>query len=587
MFLIIMLPVVLLSTFSYYQNVKTVKAQSLSISELYLHQAEASLNAKITEMANAAIYMSQNTAMVDILKEEPESTPFAQQLADLKELDVIASQFLNSPTIYNVRIYVHEDFIYSNRNHLTYNLEGIKEEDWAQVLDEYYSVVYFPEPYEYTYVLNDKRRIISAVVPVRDPKNFEKYLGVICVDMLEDDLVELMRVADYSKKGVILITDRHNSPLISYTGGDGLKYDPIDIVNAQNQSLITTDDNYLVGTAPLWNNWILVSISSMEYLLSLQPDLRLQLILLIIIGGVFVYVLSYLYGRQNSKRIKNLAKQIRVVERGNFNVNCIVDSADEIGDLQTSFNYMVKKINTLMKEQYQLGKNLNAMELKVLQAQINPHFLYNTLDLISWTAKRNDMEEVHDIVLNLSKFYRISLSSGSDYISIANEVEHVRLYVELQNSRFSKKIELITIVDKEIENYKIMKLLLQPIVENSILHGIANSDEDHGIILLSIQLHKNMIRIVINDNGIGMNRNTIDRLMTFNEIQNGGQYTGGYGLKNVINRLKLYYNNKARITFRSTLGEGTTVTIFIPLTSFPLSPGNQDSSNNFTLDGQR
>ena len=278
-----------------------------------------------------------------------------------------------------------------------------------------------------------------------------------------------------------------------------------------------------------------------------------------------MYFLSYFYGKQNSKRIKALASQIRVVESGNFNVNCIVDSADEIGDLQASFNYMVRQINNLMKEQYQLGKNLNAMEMRVLQAQINPHFLYNTLDLISWAAKRNDMDAVCDIVLNLSKFYRISLSKGSDYITIANEVEHVRLYVQLQNLRFSKKIELVTEVDKELENYRIMKLLLQPIVENSILHGIANSDKENGVVYLSIKLQNGNIRIVIEDNGIGMDQTTIYRLMTYNEIDIEGQYTGGYGLKNVIGRLKLYYDNKAQINFDSTPGQGTTVTILIPI----------------------
>ncbi len=143
-------------------------------------------------------------------------------------------------------------------------------------------------------------------------------------------------------------------------------------------------------------------------------------------------------------------------------------------------------------------------------------------------------------------------------------MEHVRLYVELQNLRFLKDIELKTEVDPELEDYRIMKLLLQPIVENSILHGIANSDKEKGIIFLSVQPVEGMIRITIRDNGIGMNQTTIYRLMTYDEIPNEGQDTGGYGLKNVINRLKLYYDNQARITFDSTPEEGTSVTILIP-----------------------
>ena len=568
MFLIVMLPVVLLTSYSYYQNVQMVKLQSASLSELYLRQAETSINSRITEMANAALNLSRNTTITRILAKDPSSVPIAEQINDLNDLDIIASRFLNSAVIYKIRIYVKDGFIYSNRNDLTYNLERIRKEKWAQFLKEYYSVVYFTEPYEYTYILNDKRRILSAVVPVRDPKNFDEFIGVICVDMLEDDLIALMEVADYSKKGEVLITNRNYEPLISYTARkseEPIQYEiPKKIIRNRDPSYITIVDDYAVGRTSLWNTWMLVTVSSMEDLLNVQSGLRLQFIVLVVIAGAFVCCLSYFYGRQNAKRINTLAKQIRVVESGNFDVNCIVDSADEIGDLQTSFNYMVKKINSLMKDQYQLGKNLNAMELKVLQAQINPHFLYNTLDLISWAAKRNDMEEVCNIVIKLSRFYRISLSNGSDYISIANEVEHVRLYVQLQNLRFSKNIELATEVDKELENYRIMKLLLQPIVENSILHGIANSDKENGIISLSVKLYNGMIRIIINDNGIGMGQGTIYRLMTYDEIHNDGQYTGGYGLKNVINRLKLYYDNQARITFESAPGEGTSITIRIP-----------------------
>jgi two-component system sensor histidine kinase YesM len=566
MFAIVMLPVIVLTTYSYYQNIQMVKRQSISLSELYLRQTETSINSRITEIANAALNLSRNKNVTEILAKDPDSVPIAEQIEDLNDLDIIAARFRNSDAVYKIRIYVRNGFLYSDRNDLTYNLDQIQEESWAKPLRESYSVIYFTNPYDYTYILSDKQRLISAIVPIRNPKNFDEFIGIISVDMLESDILDLMQTADYSKKGKILITNQAYAPLISYTANKKLfpHEIPEKMIHNLDPSYITTDNDYVIGRTTLWNNWMLITISSMEDLLSVQSGLRKQFILLVLIAGVIVYCLSCFYGRQNAKRINLLAKQIRGVESGNFNVNCIVDSADEIGELQTSFNYMVKKVNSLMKKQYQLGKNLNTMELKVLQAQINPHFLYNTLDLISWTAKRNDMEEVCDIVIKLSRFYRISLSNGSDYISIANEVEHVRLYVELQNLRFLKDIELKTEVDPELEDYRIMKLLLQPIVENSILHGIANSDKEKGIIFLSVQPVEGMIRITIRDNGIGMNQATIYRLMTYDEIPNEGQDTGGYGLKNVINRLKLYYDNQARITFDSTPEEGTSVTILIP-----------------------
>ena len=319
MFLIVMLPVVLLTSYSYYQNVQMVKLQSASLSELYLRQAETSINSRITEMANAALNLSRNTTITRILAKDPSSVPIAEQINDLNDLDIIASRFLNSAVIYKIRIYVKDGFIYSNRNDLTYNLERIRKEKWAQFLKEYYSVVYFTEPYEYTYILNDKRRILSAVVPVRDPKNFDEFIGVICVDMLEDDLIALMEVADYSKKGEVLITNRNYEPLISYTARkseEPIQYEiPKKIIRNRDPSYITIVDDYAVGRTSLWNTWMLVTVSSMEDLLNVQSGLRLQFIVLVVIAGAFVCCLSYFYGRQNAKRINTLAKQIRVVER--------------------------------------------------------------------------------------------------------------------------------------------------------------------------------------------------------------------------------------------------------------------------------
>ena len=565
LFILILVPVILLSSFSYYQNKEMIKTQSITLSELFLNQVENSINAKLTDLTNVAKTLSRHTIITEVLEKDPSSTSIAEQIQDLKDLDVIISSSLSSSTIYNIRLYVNNGFIYSDRRVSTYNLDSVADAEWAKVLSDFYAVVYFAEPYEYTYILNNTKRIISAMIPIRSSKDFEKTIGIICVDMLEDDIIELMKVADYTTKGEIMITNRTGNPLFTYTTSDEPILGELKYVWEDNPTKhISVIDNNVVGRTSLWNTWNLTSVASMEDLLATQSNLKLQFIILVIIVGCCVYFLAYIYARHNARRINSLAKQIQVVESGNFDVNCIVDSADEIGDLQTSFNYMVRKINSLMKEQYLLGKNLNAMELKVLQAQINPHFLYNTLDLISWTAKRYDMEEVCDIVVKLSKFYRISLSNGSDYISLANEIEHVSLYVQLQSLRFSRKINLNITIDKELENYMIMKLLLQPIVENCIIHGISNSDTEQGEINITAALQNEMIQISVTDNGIGMDYSTINRLINYGVIHNDSKYLGGYGLKNVINRLKLYYDDQARITIESNHNMGTAVIITIP-----------------------
>lgn len=568
-FIIIMVPIIMLSSFSYYQNTEMIKSSSIEMSELYLHQVRSSVDTNLTDLSNVAKVLSNQSTIIDILGKDPSSIPFDEQFQDLKKLDSIIPSFSYSPSIYNIRLYVKDGFIYSNRNFITYNLDDIKDVDWAKILHDFYAVVYFTEPYEYTYTSNNTQRIISAIVPIRSSENFEVFDGVICVDMLEKDMLNLMAVADYSSKGEVLITDRNYEPIFRYTTTDEAFFESIapmlkeDIKENYTDSVSVVDTN-VVGEVSLWNTWKLVSITPIEDLLATQYDLKLQFILSVILASVCVFFVAYFYGRHNAKRINNLAKQIRVVERGNFDVCCVVDSADEIGDLQTSFNYMVQKIQSLMEDQYQLGKNLNLMEMRVLQSQINPHFLYNTLDLILWTAKRNDVELVCDIVIKLSKFYRISLSNGYDYIDLIDEIEHVRLYVELQNLRFAKKIDLVTDIDSRIEDHKIMKLFLQPIVENSILHGISNSDVEQGKIFISAALKEDVIEICVKDNGIGMDQSTVAKLIAYSEFPSDREYVGGYGLKNVIDRLKLYYDNQAQILFKSLPNIGTEVIITIP-----------------------
>lgn len=563
-----LLPVILLSSFSYYQNIRMIKTQSVAISELYLHQVESSVNSTLSELANTAKLVSRLDTITRIVEKDPSTVPASEQIENLKYLELTLSNIMTSPAIYNIRLYVNSGFIYSNRNETTYNINSLAGAEWAKIIDDFYAVVYFTEPYEYTYILNNTRRIISAVVPIRSSNNFEEIIAVICVDMLEEDLLKLMKVADYTSKGEILLTTMNYESLLSYSTIYKPHQNTLENIKAQNTNPTPTTvsivKDTVVGVTPLWNTWKLVSITSIEDLLATQSNLRLPFIILAVFTSFCVYFLARIYGRYNARRINSLAKQIGVVENGNYSVTCIVDSADEIGNLQTSFNFMVQKINSLMKEQYLLGKNLTIMELKVLQEQINPHFLYNALDLILWTAKRKDMDNVCDIVIKLSKFYRISLNNGSDYINLISEIEHVRLYTALQNLRFIKKINLSVNIDKALETYKVMKLFLLPIVENSILHGIANSDVEQGKISISAALNEGMVQISVTDNGIGMNQSTIFKLMTYGEIVADKEYTGGYGLKNVINRLKLYYDNKAHIAFESAYNSGTKVTIMIP-----------------------
>ena len=218
---------------------------------------------------------------------------------------------------------------------------------------------------------------------------------------------------------------------------------------------VSTAGNAVYGlSAPIFDGWRIFTVASMGNLLSPVSDLRDQMILLTVIISIIAFCLSYLYARYSTRRIKTLAEQVRRVENGDLSVSCIVDSEDEIGELQNSFNFMVRRISLLVDERYNLGKNLKDMELRALQAQINPHFLYNTLDMIAWKAMASGNQETVDIVVKLARFYRLSLSNGSDFLPLSDEVEHVRLFVELTNLCRSRNVQLNTEVSPNIADYR-------------------------------------------------------------------------------------------------------------------------------------
>jgi two-component system sensor histidine kinase YesM len=389
------------------------------------------------------------------------------------------------------------------------------------------------------------------------------------VDSNKQDLLAILHHVDFSGHGRAYILDAANNVICGYRSEDGAELTGFEQGDEQFLSaggITIHDQTSLSGVSDqVWGGWRILVVSPVRPLLANASRLRVQLLTFSILVGIIVYFLAWFYARSNAGRIMGLVRKMRVVQTGNFDVNCIVDSADEIGELQSNFNLMIREIRLLLDEQYQLGQSLKDSELKVLQAQINPHFLYNTLDLILWTAKNNKPDEVSDIVIKLSRYYRLSLSNGEEFIKIRDELEHVRLYVDLQNMRFKRKIELTTDATPEALSVNILKLMLQPIVENSILHGIQNLDDREGKICIKVRIEQQMLKITVADNGIGIDRNDLNRIRLREAVHRDDPGIGKFGLNNIMQRLRIYYGDDADLAVESTPKTGTTVQISLPL----------------------
>lgn len=277
---------------------------------------------------------------------------------------------------------------------------------------------------------------------------------------------------------------------------------------------------------------------------------------------LLVIILSYYIPRSITMPITRISRVTNQVAKGNLSVRAAAESGAEARMLSDSLNAMIDKINELLDQVTTEQIRLRKAEFELLQAQINPHFLYNTLDTIVWLAEAGDQKRVVSMVDNLSDFFRTSLNQGKDIISIREELAHVRSYLEIQQVRYQDILRYEITVPEDLYEYKIPKITIQPLVENALYHGIKNK-RGQGTITVTGERSENGFVLYVRDNGIGM---TQERL---NEVRAGIQklsYTGKeiYGLYNVNERIRLNFGETYGISIESTYGEGTCVSISLP-----------------------
>jgi len=264
--------------------------------------------------------------------------------------------------------------------------------------------------------------------------------------------------------------------------------------------------------------------------------------------------------------IKKLHDRTAEVTREDLDFLITDENPDEITELGMSFNIMVSKIKELLDSKIKEQENLKKSELRALQAQINPHFLYNTLDAIIWMAQSNENQQVIELVQALSSFFRISLSGGKDWIALDEEIQHVRSYLAIQKIRYRDILDYRFEVSQDILDGTTLKLILQPLAENSLYHGIKNKRGGGMIVVRGFKQSKNQLLLQVEDNGIGFLPEELDRIRSVlgNELEETEFLDSGFGIYNVDRRIRLFYGKRYGLEIESQNGEGTCVTVSIP-----------------------
>ena len=277
---------------------------------------------------------------------------------------------------------------------------------------------------------------------------------------------------------------------------------------------------------------------------------------LIIFSVVVLVFLGLFFSRLFTRKIEELTRNMDRVNHGSREVTVTSDSGDEVGILIRSFRRMMDEINRLIDEVYVNKLSLKEYELKALQAQINPHFLYNTLSAINWMALKGGQKEISRVTLALSAFYRTALSKGEDMVTVENCIRNMEAYLEIQLVMHDNDFTVEWDVDESIKNEKMPKLLLQPVVENALEHGLDEKEEGERKLKLSFLDMDQEMLIMVQDNGPGMDQEKADTLVTYQ--------AQGYGLKNVNDRIRLLYGEDYAVRIFSRPGEGTKVEMRFP-----------------------
>lgn len=423
------------------------------------------------------------------------------------------------------------------------------------------------------YTLKGPKKMVISIGKAILDETGSNILGIIFVDIdpkIFDDFCNNMRIG---KLGYFFIVDKNGDAVCwPKTGGEYLvgKHHYLEVVSkGQNGSFVETvggQKMFFVFNTSGRTGWKIIGKVPLADLMKDAYEIRNLTAVVVVFCIIFAIILNFFISDRLTLPLRNMKEKMKLAESGDLNVRVESKNSDEVADLGLSFNKMIEKIKILMDNSVKEQENLKKAELKVMQAQINPHFLYNTLDTIMWMATSNLNEQVIELVDALSNFFRLSLSRGNEWISIRDEVEHVRNYLIIQKKRYMDILDYEINVDEEIMDYKVMKILLQPLVENALYHGIKKK-RDRGLIKIIGRMTSGGkdIRFDIIDNGAGISEDCLKEITRELEDESTeiNRKDRGFGLYNVHKRIKLYYGREYGLSVKSKHMEWTEVSLVI------------------------
>lgn len=536
---IALVPMTVLALYAHSRQSTMVRSSDLEDMQSIIDQTKESIDSQTAVYSSLLNYLTYSPDIEEIIKEKNIDNYTAYE-----KYNEIADPLLSVPKSYHDainRIQLFARSIQVEHEYTLVPLAKMKEEWWSSELQDDVRI---------QWLVNLESKEVAAVRMIYDDQALD---AAICIALDYDKIFQpLTNILTEENGG--MVTDEDGRILYNKSELEDIELKKSDDRDTALEK-INQECAYTMAESKE-NNWGFYLYKSQRAISGSVRRLLLEEIPLMAACCLITLVLGLSFSRIFTRKIEELTRNMDKVNHGSREVTVSSDSEDEVGILINSFRRMMDEINRLIDEVYVNKIALKEYELKALQAQINPHFLYNTLSMMNWMAIRSNQMDISKVTLALSTFYRTALSKGEDMVTVENCIRNMEAYLEIQLTMHDNNFTVEWETDPEIKNEKMPKLLLQPVVENAIEHGIDEKEEGDKKISLSFKGVGDDVVITVRDNGMGMEQEKAETLVTYQ--------AKGYGLKNVNDRIRLLYGEEYGIRIFSAPGEGTNVVMRFP-----------------------
>ncbi|KIL38937.1 histidine kinase [Gordoniibacillus kamchatkensis] len=573
--LLIAVPLSLQGLITYYEFATTIERRTADSTTQIAGQINRNLDRTLMEMQRLSLMPVYDQRVLMILNKYslPENARTWPSLDEREKMFLyISGLAYNRPEVKGIQLIANNGFIFTNvdSSRMQFSVD-VRSEDWYRRISEAQGAwVVIPQHKPNYYTENEPQTYFSVARLIREPDT-DRILGIIKIDLKLDVFRNILSNVRAEEKCSLSIVNASNELFYNESGCrlDAATMKSLHEVELPNESFARDMD---IGgrrflTVVDYSDFSGLKVISFIPVSSLLKDTVALRNFTLFIAGVFLVIagiLAVFFAYRISEPLVRLKKKMMLVERGDFQQNVPVGSQDEIGQLGKGFNRMTGEINRLVKEVYEIGLKEKEAELAALQSQINPHFIYNTLESINMMAIGKSNYDVSDMVTALGKMLRYTVDKYDRLVPLSEELDWVASYVKIQQQRYGERLHVVFDVEEDVRQLPVPKLLLQPLVENAIVHGIG--DKEQGNVWISAVRFGEQLLLTVRDDGAGMTEEQIGHLRaSLSQPLPDGGHKRGLALRNIAQRLVMMFGADYGLEVDGSPGEGAAFTITLPV----------------------